>query len=778
MAAELDKSTSPGNRGSHHDKGSDFLYYVNEADGQVWRQPVNPATQLVQQAPKALGSLQAQNLNSIGASDLRWAAGATKQVQALNGAKVSKLAGFTSLDQISPKSLEDVPWASAGTTAGPEDGLSSTGNFYAVRIPVSGGDQHYAKVRIFNDGATKIEWVTYVIGSMPTLIHTLSGLTAPRDIIMNASETELYLAGGSGIDSYVVSTVRISSGPLPQYSTNYYPLYTVGDPPLFHDPQQMVTDDLSIFVVAKSPDALSPSNGGLFLLQLGGGPETQVQVVKGIANPVGLLLHQDKTSAIAYISDAEGKVYVVDISQFRAPAFDAISGAVLTPSSSPLDVPDATPELALGGPSGFLTWTDDTHTAFYATIVADPGRVVRVDLLAKQVTDELTVADPTLSFPWSVEVFSEGSLSAVCDSEIYDIERGILITADLALGVGLIPFDFITNSKPNPLVPAPLDGRADTSSAPGYYFSSNPNLAFGGNLSLLLNHRAAYNSGLRFYKVSITNDTSGVNKPITNGFTDLRWNPTASPPRFEGVTTGVQSGSYFPVRSPDDLWYNPYLGSIVSTALPDNGYNRLKIEFFDVNKVSVPSASYNRLIYIDNSRSSVTLNNLRRGTATQVPAAGDYQAPEACGLIAYDTKDDLIEFDLTAVHPSGVGKYNLHFYRGSTFLFTVTNDVTATPTLLTVKERRAGVPLRIGHLTGDCDIANIRVALRVPTPGVINGYGWVDLSAWADLYFTLAKPPLTHTNWPTATTPQPTLQAGRVVTSTALVMGPTLTKKK
>jgi hypothetical protein len=772
MTAVLDQSTNAGNRGSHYNKGADFLYYVNTNPARIWRQPVNPATLMVQQAAKALTAGQAQNLNSVGSADLRWTGNGTsttsKQLIAQPGTTVVKLNGITALDQITPDALANITWGPSNNILSPEDGQSTVGNFYAVRIQVAvplppgenDGYYHYAKVRIFKEGTTtKIEWVTYIVGTKPWPVKTLIESPDPRDIYVNELETEIYVSGGIDTAGYVVKYQRSIGGPLPQYLDGPIPLASE-----LLSPQQMVVDGGDIYVAAAGP---TEAESGVFLLQ----PATfsQVQVVSGITSPIGLLLDKQKLSTTAYISTQTGQVHAVDVSQFQGPTFDSENNQTGV-ASGPVTTTGPTTTFSLGGSSGFLTWADDAHTAFYAAVVGSEPKIQRIDLVSTSAASELTAADPTLPSPWSVQVFAESSLTAICDSAIYDIERGIPITTAIALGVGLIPFDFINNSEANPANPAPTDGRANTSSAPGYYFSAYPNLAFGGSLSLLINHPGAWNSNLRFYKVSLTNDTQTRN--ITNGYTDLRWNQMANPPRFESVVTGVQNSAFFPVRNPADLWYNPFLGAIVNTGTADNGHNRLKLEFFDVNKQPVSSASYTRLVYIDNTRSSISLSNLRRGTAATPPAPGDYQAPDACGLIIYNTKNDLIEIDFTAVHPLGVGKYSFSFYRGSRFLFSVTGDLTVSATLRTIKERSPGVPLQIGHLTENCDIANISIGLSVPSPGIINGYGWVNLGSYTSRNFTLApsatQPATTHTPWPTERT---------AIETPTLMMGPPLPKK-
>lgn len=733
MTAVLDQSTSPGSRGSHYNKGAEYLYYVSQSPPQIWRQPIQPATLVAQQAAKSLGTT-AQNLNAFGSADLRWTGTTSRQVQALFGSKVAALNGFTALDQISPEALEAVDWDAIlpNNPLGPEDGQSSVGNFYAVRIPAAGGDHHYAKVRIFKDNATRIEWSTYIVGTRPSVLHNLNvgtGYPEPRDIFVNELETEIYVSGGTGEFSYVIKLQRLVAGPFPQYSNSPIEISNQYNSIQVLDPQQMVVDGDTVYVAAAD---------GMFLLQADFGDP--VQVVNGIPTPVGLLLDRQKEALMAYISDTDGQVYAVDISQFSAPTFDADGNPTGT-SSAPILAVAPTAALALGGPSGFLEWADDAHTAFYGTVVNATGQIKRVDLVATEATSELSSADPTVPAPWSVQVFAEGSLTAICDAAIYDIERGIQVTADLALGIGLIPFGFINNSAQNPSDPVPFDGRADTSGLTGYYFSAHPNLAFGGSLSLLLNHEGAWDSGLRFYKLTLSNDLTGQSRAITNAFVDLLWNSMVEPPRFEAKTIAVQNGAFFPVRDPSEFWYNPYLGALLHTSVADNGYNRLKIDFFDANKLPVPSASFTRLLYIDNTRSRVSISGLRRGTTTVPPGPFDYQLPDGCGLILYSSKQELLEFDFTAYHPSGVGKYSVSFARGNTTLFSASGDLTESAELITIKDRTPTVKLTIGELTGTCDIANITVRVGAPAPGVINGHGWVNLSASTYTSFTLAPQP-------------------------------------
>lgn len=722
----LDQSTPAGNRGSHYNSGSEFLFYVNELDGKIWRQPVNPVTMIMQQVPQTITSNQTRNLNGTGGVDIKWSGSV---IQGQNNAKVYQFASQTTLDQVSPSDLTSVDWGtiSPGNSI-PEAGTSTAGVCYAVRIPF-GTDFHYAKFRIFKDGAnTKVEWISYIVSTKPMLLHQipLEYYPAPRDIVVSPYESDLYVSGGDPGNGYVLQIPRVVGGAFPQYSNN--PAQINAD--ALDNPQQMIIDGSTVYVVA---------GDGLFFIDMLTGYRSQV--VNGITTPIGLLLDDQGTAKIAYISDAAGNVYAVDISTFSPPAFNS-DGTITGQSTSIIEASAPSTALGLGGSSGYLTWADADHSAFYAAVTSS-GEVKRVDLVANTVTTEATVG----ATPWSVEVFDEYSLTVVCDAEIGDISRGVPVTGDFLMGIGLIPFQYITNSVANPATPLPDDGKADTSQAPGYYFSAYPNLPFAGSLSLLINHTVAWNSLARYFRLSLINVVTGQTRAITTTFVDLRWNAAAVPPRWEPVSVAVQDGLY-PVRNPSDLWYNAYLAAIINTVFTDNGHNRLKVEFYDAAKqLLANNSTHLRLIFIDNTAPKVQLFDVRRGSDTVDPAADEYQSVDQCGVFVYDTKNDRIAVDMTASRADGLGSYKLSFARGSTGLFSITGNVTVTPTLIAHNERSPGVVLRIGHLTGNCDIANVTISLSVLSRA-INGYGWVNLGAYTARSFTLAKSPLTHTNWP------------------------------
>lgn len=710
----LDQTTQAGNRGSHYNPGAAFLYYVNEASGTIWRQPVNPATLLKTVDAQLLGS-SSQDINGDGVADLSLIGGG------VNGTQFAPLTA-TSLDTITPQQLMTPtdPWSSTLP-----DISSPTANvFCTVRIPYL-GDHHYAALRIYKQGSqTKVDWRSYITSTKPLLLLNLfsAGYMSPRDIVVAEDESEMYICGGGSTDGYILRIPRVIDLTFPVYSTNPEQLNFES----LQNPQQMVVDGEFVYVTA---------GDGVYVIEKAvGKPE---QVISGITDPVGLLI--DKQTSIAYVSTAAGALYIVDITSFSMPVYDPITGELLGASTTVAALPTT---LSLGTSSGHLTWANDEHTAFFATL-PQSNQIVRFDASSKAVTI-LQTDTPIGASPQSVVVFDDYNLSVVCDAEIGDIYCGMPITDVLLLGIGLIPFDYITNSIEMTEPWGPHDGKADTSSAPGYYFSAYPHLPFAGSLSILINHELAYNGGARYYKARWTNQ-AGVSRDITASYVDLRWNPLGQPPRFDPVTTSTENG-FYPVRDPDELWYNPFFGFVVDTSESDNGHNRLQVDFFDGDKQPMLNGSFERLVFVDATTSKASLLDLRIGTADTAPADGTNQAPSACGVLEYTSKDNRIAIDMTAWRVDGLGTYTLSCYRGGSPTFSLSGNVTVGPTPISVLEYAPGVPFRIGHLVGACDVANVAIGLNVPARA-INGFGWVDLGGRAGKSFALAKSPVNESPW-------------------------------
>jgi hypothetical protein len=700
-------------RGTHYTQGSDFFYFLRssgDTNAGIYRMPIRQAVLLAESYGVTV-SPPNFNLNGFTNSDLQWLTGPTRLRGQLSS-RILPIAGATSLESITPDQLVALNWGSVtnnNTIA--ESGASTTGNFYAVRIPVANNEFNYAKIRVYNDGVTRLDWMTYLISPNPIRISTLAGDW--NDIVVSEYETSMFV---SGIDSNDVHSVmqleRTTSGPYPQYDGA---LATQINSRSLSNPRQMVLDGGFVYVV---------DDTSVWRIEAGTGD--QVEIVNGLTEGVGLLLHTSGTALTAYISDTAGDIFKVNLSMFSE-------------GGAPLPIP--APSYSIGGQSGFMTWASPERTAILVT-EQTTGRVIRLDVDDGMMTDEAT----GLTEPWSVEVISQIELYVCSDQEIGIIEKRITVTDVLLLGIGLVPFDYINSALDDDLIAGVLtqtpagvnDGRADTSSAPGYYFSQTPNIPFGGSLSLQVNHEAAWEAGFRYFKVSLYN-VSGSSRVISGAYVNMLWDGS----RFNPVTTAPTNGRY-PVRDPDDLWYNHFLGVVIPTTTADNGHNVLRVEFFNTTNASeLPSLVQERLILIDNTRYNTSLQFPRLGIGAAAPLAGAYPTLD-CGCIVYDTsgagvgKDTLIEVDFAAWHPQGVGQYALRFYRGGTHLATLAQDgnVTVTPTTF-VKSTSPTTPLRVGHLTGACNIANIQMYVSVSSR-VIDGFGWVHLGSTSGRNFTLA----------------------------------------
>jgi hypothetical protein len=715
-------------RGTHYTPGSDFLYFLrssNDAAAGIYRVPIRQAVVLSESyGQTAAPSLKTFNLNNATGVDLQWVTNPNRLRGQLSS-KIMAIPGATSLDAITPEQLVALNWSSipSGNNSIPEAGTSTTGNFYAVQIPLATqGQFNYAKVRVYNDGVTRLDWVSYLVSPNPIRISTLQGEW--NDIAVTEYENTIFVSGvDSSGEHRIMQLERTTSGS--------YPLYDAGGAvPLnsrsLSNPRQMVLDGGFVYVV---------DDTSVWRIEGGG---DQVELVNGLQGGVGLLLRSSGASLTAYISDTAGDIRVVNLSEFNEQ------------TQAPLAAPE--PSFSIGGQSGFMSWASAERTAIF---VADQtaGRIVRLALDDGMMTDEIT----GLTEPWSVEVVSNIELYVCSAGELGRFDKIITVNDVLLLGIGLVPFDYINSSNDDDLIGhvllrtsvGPNDGRANTSVSPGYYFSQYPNIPFGGSLSLQVNHEAAWDAGFRYFRVTLYN-VSGTSRTINGAYVNMLWTGN----RFDPITTTPTNNRY-PIRDPDELWYNHFLGAVIPTTTADNGHNVLRVEFFTSSDASeISSSVHQRLLLIDNTRYNTTLQFPRLGEGLAAPTPGVFP-PMDCGCIGYDTgvggagKNTQIAVDFAAWQPQAVGQYSLRFYRGGVHLPALAQDGDVTPAATTRVKDTVGVdPLRIGHLLGSCDIANILINLTVSSR-VIDGFGFVNLGSHSQRTFTLApESAVVNTPWP------------------------------
>ncbi|WP_147332936.1 hypothetical protein [Archangium gephyra] len=695
--AGYEKITSVvGGRGSDRLPDSDFTYFIARGDpsgafGQIGEWSIN-SYELVSRGVTKLTSsgVDLDGGGAGGIADIVW-----------DGTEVSSggLSGLVRIPSMDaePGSLPELAFDYDAHF--PEMGDSTRGNFYAA---VTSSD-NFSKLRIYKnaaDGEVKVEWFTYRFTFTPKGF----GFQDPRDIVLAVENgvTVAYVSAvrsvRSGTSFKLVGTVhRVPRNDVPgsrDFKTLSPSPYVVAnwdpssEPAGRNNPQQLALHDGRLYV----------ANGDV-IVRVDPVTVTKLPVCVGLKGATGLLLSKDGSQA--YVTDTEKGGRLLSLK--------------LNPSTGMYSVEK---ELVTGiGRTGFLEWADDERTSFYLPL-PDGNEVRRIgDLGAPAgITSQTLLSASTggPNKPYSVSVLSNHRLLIVSDSELGNLSMEISVAPGvLVMGIGLVPFTFINQDSGSPNA-----GRADTSGT-SYFFQVN-NVPFGGWLNLMINHEGAYELGARYYQVRFLQD--GVPVSVSNGFTDAKWNATTA--RWEMVSTShVALGSLaelYPVRSPTELWYNPYFGAEMNSTLLKNGVRTLVVTFFDAGGNPIPGASFERILRIDNNRSSLSLS---------LPVIGGRDQALTCGALQYKLKTDEFLLDYKVSHPTGDAIYSLSIYGGGRWLPAPISESgrvgdAAPPKVKTVYD-----------IIGDCNVANVYIRLGTEVR-VTNGYWWIYGNA-TDLSFTL-----------------------------------------
>jgi hypothetical protein len=702
-----------GIRGTHYSRGSNYVYYVQQGsnNGIIGRIRTTPL-ELVSSG-SAEATLNTQINLDDGGADLRWVAinATTKELQGIGATRLYKYpaAPTGGLANVDPTTLQALNYSALKFT---DNGQGN--NFYAVKL----GSSNFAIIRFYLDttstpAKTRIEWFTYKLNFNPEM-WALFNCLDPRDIVMSPDEQTAYISDGAYI--YSVSNQGTPVSPNFTVDMSFYILSADVD-----QPQQMGFYGPDLYVVDSDRLVkIDPQSG------------VTTVVVSGLNLGVGLLI--DEAQKIAYVSNQSGELYSVDLAN-PAPLLRPLLGV------SPLT-----------GPSGFMTWADDTNSAFYVTVPNPVNEVIRVDLNSLTRSVMLDSADCPAD-PWSVEVLSDSRLFLASDRELGDIKLAFA-SGELVMGIGLVPFQFINNPSMIPPPAADDMGKADTTRAAGYFYQVH-NVPFGGSLNLMINHSKANTDGIKSYRITFTN-ANGVSRTITDPFTDLQWRATGGDPKWVPTTTNSTGTAgappnAFAVRGANEYWYNAYLGAIIHTNIGDNGLCTLRVEFFDASGALLPGFTSTKQLRIDNNRTRGTLTLPRLGSATQEPAAGVYPQLD-CGCITYTSKNDLVAVDFTAWQPERSGRYYLSFYRGGSHLPKLYEEGPVDSlSVLHSRETTTDAgnpPMRVGHIIGNCNVAQVDIYLSVPAH-IIDGYRWVNYGTSLRRSFTFVPNTVTmSTPWP------------------------------
>jgi hypothetical protein len=482
-----------------------------------------------------------------------------------HGARLRRL-GAVGFATVTAAELMALEYADA-----PIDGSVGVGNqltvgtVFAVRTNAG----NFTKVEVLEYGYNlKIRWITYRPQPLYQVLGT--GYTQPEDVKVCADERYAYVTERSG------ALLRVD---LTKADRSSATVVTSG----MTAPHQIVLDEArnQAFVIEHA------AAGRLLRVDLGTG--TRSLVAAGIERGIGLLVTADGLHA--YVSQqtagpAAGRVVRIDLSSGHR-------DTVVTGLSAPF----------------FMTWADAGETGILITERDPTNRVQRIDLTAP-VPHASVVVSAVPVRPSSVAVLSPTELLVCCDQVIArcTLTGGTYqATGPMLLGVGHVPVSRISRSTP----PNPVsDGYADTTPDAGYFFQTK-DAAFGGTLGVMFNHTRAHAEGARFYKLFV-----GGAEP-RQSFTDYRWNAPLN--TFQAQLTAPSASGFYPVRPPNELWYNHWLGYRLDTLGLPNGLHTVTIRLYSAQTAASEIgngglAGRSVVLRVDNSLPLVTIDQIRNGT--------------------------------------------------------------------------------------------------------------------------------------------------------------------
>ena len=512
---------------------------------------------------------------------------------------------------------------------------------------------NYAKVKVLVYGYNlTIQWVTYNIPSGYKVIGT--GYNQPEDVKMSVDGLHAYITERSGdlVKVALTSANRASATVVATGMTA---------------PQQLFLDEAhnSAYVV----EFATPGN--LFKINLTSGIKTSITT---LTNPVGLILSSDLQ--YAYVSE-----------QTPGPDHGRISGVQLSSGTRTTIVK------GLVAPF-FLTWADPVQDALLV-----PQRDPSNSIISVNVTlDTSNVIASGVPFrPSSVALAAPGLMLICSDTVIEEVSfTGFPLNGPLFMGIGFIPFDRIIQ------VPGPLEGLADTTVDPTYFYQVK-DTPLGGTLPIMVNYQTALTAGASYYQVKI----DGV--PHTDAWSDYLWNgahyvlQTITP-----TTVGPSIGCY-PVRPLGQLflWYNVTLGDLLDTTGLSNGLHTITLQFLNAGGFPLVAAAP-LILMINNQHCVATL---------ALPLLGGSPA-DACGVLHYGAnKAAVVSIGFTASQPANYANFSFSMVRGVTPVALPAVPPTSGPVSTAVSP----ITDTVAALLGPCPTAGFAVELYVAA--TINN-GW------------------------------------------------------
>lgn len=506
---------------------------------------------------------------------------------------------------------------------------------------------NFCKIKVITYGFDlKVQWVTYRLASAYTKIGT--GYSQPEDIAVLASETTAYVTERTGnlLKVSLSSANRSSAAVVSSGMTA---------------PHQIWLDEahFQAYVV----EFANP--GRLLRIDLSTGVKTVLYSSLNLG--IGLVL----TSNLQYAYVTEQGTSSIS----RITLSTGVKTVIATGLVNPF----------------FLSWSDASETSLLVAERDPANRISLVDISKTSLNVKVVMAG-TGARPSSVALVKPGIFCVFCDSEIdqYDILASSSVTG-LYMGIGYVPWNLIT-----------ANGKANTAGEPLYLYQFPANSPFGGTLPVKMDHRRAFEAGLRYYRVLI----DGI--PRTDSWYDLRMNPVNG--KFEFAeqmktdTFGMVNG-FYPIHNPVNVYYNSDLGcSLDSTTGLSNGLHTFSVEFYDASHVISPPNTTTHNLFIDNNACVATLD---------MPLLDGHSTDRACGYLKYLNKTHPVTMRYVASHPINIGSYSLRIVKGANLMDSIDGPVNPLPFTYTKT---------VAALLGACNIAAFSVNLYVATP-VINGVG-------------------------------------------------------
>jgi hypothetical protein len=557
-------------------------------------------------------------------------------------AKIINL-GTIDFDALTATQLKDLSYSNLAIPGNNDSTNQLTaGDVFAVATNAG----NYTKVKVLNYGYNlDIQWVTYHLGPIYRVLGT--GYTQPEDVILTADENTAYITERSG------NLLRV------QLTQGDRSLATVVSSGMVA-PHQIFLDEPRnhAYVVEFA------TSGRLLKINLTSGRQTVV--VGELQGAIGLLITQDLQ--FAYVSEQTplgGRVSKINLSTKQRQV-------IATNRTAPF----------------FMTWVDATEQAIYLVERDPANRISLLDLRTSPVVVS-TVVSGLAARPSSMDLLAPGRLLVCSNSVITEVDLGFNESGPLLMGIGFVPFDRITAA-----------GKADTSVDPAYFFQVK-DVPFGGTLPLMINYKRAYNDGGRYYQILV----DGVIK--TDAWSDYEWDVTTT--RFElrtmnpGPIPGVGGAGYYPVRSPDDLWMNAWLGTLLNTAGLADDLHTITLRVVDAAGNDLPNGMVNLTVLTDNSSCIATLVP---PTLTKSGVTVAVTDPN-CGTLKYGLdKNKQVQMGYTASQPHGHATYSFSLVKG-------VNGLTPPSTSGIVTGVAAPIVASLTTLLGACTVAGFSESLYV-----------------------------------------------------------------